>query len=456
VKPQAIRMDEIYRPLGGYPVAVRAGQFLFLSGQVAWDPRHGLIRGLDDLPPEGRRLATGSAYADAVEGPVAAQSWFIYQNVRRVLTSHGSALDQMLRAHIYQRDKRFFPAFERVRMQFEPGAAAPSSGIGISRLQRSTEAWIDLDAIALIPGGALQGREVLSPPGLLPSASFYSQGVRAGAFLFLAGHIPIDTARPGKPVIRGYDDVPEEGRLLRTGRSHPDSRDGPIAAQAWFTYNEIRKLLESQGASPRDIVNLTVYLQDMRDLPTFHRVHARFFPEDPPALTVTQFVEVGHRGTLIEIEPTAVVPGQGVTRRALRAPRPPGLHAAAAVEAGPLIFLSGAIGWAENGPLRGPAGLSPEGRGAVERLGGDRPAAAAQAWGALDSMRETLEAAGLSLRDLVKLTLYLQDLEDFQAFDAVCRALVPGDPPALSLVQIPQPGPTPEIRLCIEGIAWRP
>ena len=67
-----------------------------------------------------------------------------------------------------------------------------------------------------------------------------------------------------------------------------------------------------------------------------------------------------------------------------------------------------------------------------------------------------MEAAGLSLRDLVKLTLYLQDLEDFQAFDAVCRALVPGDPPALSLVQIPQPGPTPEIRLCIEGIAWRP
>ena len=453
MKREAIWMEEAYRPLAGYPGAVRAGQFLFLSGQVAWDPRRGLIRGFEDLPPGGRRLATGRAYVDAVEGPVAAQSWFIYENVRRVLEAQGSALDQMLRAHIYQKDKRFFPAFERVRIHFEPKGAVPSSGIGISRLQRSVDAWIDFDAIALSAGREGQGRQILTAPGLLPSASFYSQGVRAGAYLFLAGHIPIDTARPGKPVIRGYDDVPEEGRFLRTGRSHPDSRDGPIAAQAWFTYNEIRKLLEAQGASLRDIVNVTVFLQDMRDLPTFHQVHERLFLEDPPALTVTEFAEVGHRGTSIEIEPTAVVPGQGVARRTFPGQRR-GLHAAAAVEAGPLVFLSGAIGWGKRGPVRGPADLPPEGREAVERLGGDRPVAAAQAWATLTSMGETLRSAGLSLDDLVKVTVYLRDLDDFGAFDAMRKSLAPGDPPALSLVQIPGPGPTAEVRLCVEAIAW--
>ncbi len=454
MKREAIWMDDLYRPLGGYPVAVRAGQFLFLSGQVAWDPRRGLIRGFQDLPPEGRRFATGHAYADAVEGPVAAQSWFIYENLRRVLEAQGSALDQMLRAHIYQKDKRFFPAFERVRMQFESKGPVPSSGIGVSRLQQSPEAWIDFNAIALIPGGGIPGREILSAPGLLPSASFYSQGVRAGAYLFLAGHIPIDTARPGKPVIQGYDDVPEEGRFLRTGRSHPDSRDGPIAAQTWFTYNEIRRLLEAQGASLRDIVNVTVFLQDMRDLPTFLRVHERLFPEDPPALTVTEFAEVGHRGTRIEIEPTAVMPGQGVVRRTLPGKRP-GLHAASGVEAGPLLFLSGAVGWGEEGPVHGPADLPPAGREGVERLGRDRAVAAAQAWAVLASMGETLKSAGLSLDDIVKITVYLHDLDDFWAFDAMRKALAAGEAPALSLVQIPWPGPTAEVRLCVEAIAWR-
>jgi len=61
---------------------------------------------------------------------------------------------------------------------------------------------------------------------------------------------------------------------------------------------------------------------------------------------------------------------------------------------------------------------------------------------------------GLSLRDLVKVTLYLQDLEDFPAFDAMRRAIAPGDPPALAVAQIPRPGPTPDVRLCVEGIAW--
>jgi len=454
MRREAIWMSEVYEPLGGYPVAVRAGQFLFLSGQVAWDPRRGLIRGASDLPAEAGALATGHGYVDALEAPVAAQTWWIYRNLCRVLEAQGSALGQALRFHIYQKDKRFFPVFERVRMQYEAQAPAPSSGLGISRLQRSPEAWIDMDGIALIPATGLPGRDVVSPSGVLPSASAYSQAVRTGSYLFLAGHIPIQTARPGKPVIRGFDDVPEEGRFLQTGRSHPDSRQGPIAAQTWFTYQEIRKLVESQGASLRDVVNVTVFLQDMRDLPTFHRVHQRLFPEDPPALTVTEFAEVGHRGTMIEIEPTVLVPGHGVVRRTIAGPSRPGLHAAPAVQAGGLVFLSGACGWGAHGPAQGAGDLPPEGREAVERLAGNRPTAGAQAWAALALLRETLRSAGLSLRDLVKVTLYLQDLEDFPAFDAMRKAIAPGDPPALAVAQIPRPGPTPDVRLCVEGIAW--
>ena len=100
-----------------------------------------------------------------------------------------------------------------------------------------------------------------------------------------------------------------------------------------------------------DIVNITVFLQDMRDFHTFHEVHKHFFPNCFPALTVTEFKEVGHKGTLIEIEVTAMRPVDGLERRFIKEAGSlrSGSHSALAVIAGPLIFISGQSGVDNNG-----------------------------------------------------------------------------------------------------------
>ena len=122
----------------------------------------------------------------------------------------------------------------------------------------------------------------------------------------MAGALPDDGGPPGAAgrsgqLFRRAVKELTKSRRLRVGRSHEDARNGPIAAQTWFTYDLIRQHLEGVGSSLEQVLNLTVYLQDMRDFPTFHRVHERFFPQDPPALTVMEVREVGHKGTLIEI-----------------------------------------------------------------------------------------------------------------------------------------------------------
>ena len=61
-------------------------------------------------------------------------------------------------------------------------------------------------------------------------------------------------------------------------------------------------MLEDSKSSLDDVVSITVYLQDMNDYVTFHQVHTSFFSNCSPALSVTQFDKVGHKGTLIEIE----------------------------------------------------------------------------------------------------------------------------------------------------------
>ena len=158
----------------------------------------------------------------------------------------------------------------------------------------------------------------------------------------------IDTSKPGA-VIRNYDDILRKAASC-VWDAATRTRNGRSAAQTWFTYDLIRQHLGAAGSSLGAIVNLVVYLQDMRDFPTFHRVHERFFVASPPALTVIEVGEVGHKGTLIEIEPTAIVPNRGVERKVFgvagaRAPA----QMSQVVEAGGLAFLSSAIGVDESG-----------------------------------------------------------------------------------------------------------
>ena len=120
---------------------------------------------------------------------------------------------------------------------------------GVAEVSGNSRHWIGIDAIAVAPGENpnFPARSVVSAVDNrnLPSASHYSQAVRSGDLLFTAGHIAIKTAEPGKPLVNSFDDIPAEGCSLATGRSHPDSRDGPIAAQSWYIYNPAQKALSS-------------------------------------------------------------------------------------------------------------------------------------------------------------------------------------------------------------------
>src|SRR5690554_6731018 len=85
------------------------------------------------------------------------------------------------------------------------------------------------------------------------------------------------------------------------------------------------------------------------------------------------------------------------------------------VRVGNLIFLSGAIG-------------SRPGQGLVE--GGIE----AETRQVLENLRNVLRAAGADMEDVVKCTVFLADIGDFQAMNRVYREFFPQDPPARSTV----------------------
>jgi 2-iminobutanoate/2-iminopropanoate deaminase len=91
-----------------------------------------------------------------------------------------------------------------------------------------------------------------------------------------------------------------------------------------------------------------------------------------------------------------------------------GLPFSSAVRVGNMLYLSGQIGIAPGGNAPVPGGIEPETRQTVENI------------------KAVLEYAGSSLERVVKCTVFLRDIADYAAMNAVYASFFPKDPPARS------------------------
>jgi len=80
---------------------------------------------------------------------------------------------------------------------------------------------------------------------------------------------------------------------------------------------------------------------------------------------------------------------------------------------------------------------------------------AAQSWYVLNALRQTVEAAGGTLDDVVKLTQYFRDLRDFPIYNRI-RTTFFREPPASTVVQVSELLPTPDILLEVDATAYIP
>jgi 2-iminobutanoate/2-iminopropanoate deaminase len=91
--------DEFPPPVGPYSPAVRAGDLLFVSGQVPRDPRSGALVGDD----------------------VTAQARSTLDNLRRVLAAAGARIEDVVSVTVYLADENDWGAFNEVyRTVFSP------------------------------------------------------------------------------------------------------------------------------------------------------------------------------------------------------------------------------------------------------------------------------------------------------------------------------------------------
>jgi 2-iminobutanoate/2-iminopropanoate deaminase len=104
------------KPIGPYSPVVRAGDFLFVSGQV------GVVDG------------------QIVPGGVAAETRQALENLRTVLAAEGASLDDVVKTTVFLRHMRDFNLMND----------AYSEVMGHSRPARSTVAVVELPVVALV------------------------------------------------------------------------------------------------------------------------------------------------------------------------------------------------------------------------------------------------------------------------------------------------------------------
>jgi 2-iminobutanoate/2-iminopropanoate deaminase len=121
---QAVSSPGAPKAIGPYSQAVRAGQLLFLSGQVALDP------------------ATGQM----IDGDVAAQTRRVMENLGGVLNAAGLSFADVVRTTIYLADMNDFAVVnEAYGGYFTPPAPARAT-VQVARLPR--DARVEIDAVA--------------------------------------------------------------------------------------------------------------------------------------------------------------------------------------------------------------------------------------------------------------------------------------------------------------------
>ncbi len=107
--------------IGPYSQAVRAGNTVYLSGQIPLDPSSGQL----------------------VTGDIALQTRRVFDNMKAVCAASGGRMDQLVRIGIYVTDLANFATVNAVMAEYFEAPFPARSTIQVSALPRGAEVEVD-------------------------------------------------------------------------------------------------------------------------------------------------------------------------------------------------------------------------------------------------------------------------------------------------------------------------
>jgi len=126
MKKNVIQTEKAPRAIGPYSQAIRAGNFLFLSGQIPLGPRTG----------------------ELIRGDIQQQTQQVLENIRRVLESQNLGMEDVVKVTIFLKNIGDFNQVNEVYGAYFPSSPPARSTVGVAGLPKDAE--IEIEAIALV------------------------------------------------------------------------------------------------------------------------------------------------------------------------------------------------------------------------------------------------------------------------------------------------------------------
>jgi 2-iminobutanoate/2-iminopropanoate deaminase len=123
---QVILTDKGPKPIGPYSQAIRANGFLYVSGQVALDPRTAEMTGAD----------------------IREQTERVLENLKGILEAAGANLHHVVKTSVFLKDMNDFVAMNEVYAKFFTAAPPARTTVQVARLPK--DALVEMDVVAVI------------------------------------------------------------------------------------------------------------------------------------------------------------------------------------------------------------------------------------------------------------------------------------------------------------------
>lgn len=282
----------------------------------------------------------------------------------------------------------------------------------------------------------------LMPVTLEPGGIRHAPGMRAGRWVFGTGLKAVD----------GFDGAISAEVLAPGLPLHGASK---LKREARQVFGNLARVCEAGGAPLTGIVRLDQNYTTHKAVEPYHDIRREVLQAHIPPSTSTLAQGLLLSGQEIEMHMIAAVPGEGFAPVHIR-PKDEQIHHTSAyslaVAAGDHVFIAGRMADGAIGE-----GLAPEARMPARHLWKGTPVKLEAEYVIRRKLVRALEAADCTLADIVKLQVYLRDLDDFASFNDVWRAHFGESRPATTLVPTATPGFFLEdAHIEINAVALRP
>ncbi|MEE8308380.1 MAG: RidA family protein, partial [Gammaproteobacteria bacterium] len=425
------------KPLMPYSPAIKAGEWVFIAGQIASDFETGLAPEVIQANPFARNeLELQAQYVlNNLANTIKATGLDITRDMARIW--QWFVADDPTQAAFGAGDN--WPAVDidpvlRVRESIVGSQIPPSSCLGVRELL-CLGTKLEVDMICFNDGQA--SKLVAAPDGVGTSPGGHAAALTHGDWVFLASQSAVDWDK------------------------NSVSKSAQVSSNLWFgdsveqqtdhVLEKLSKVAAAAGTSLEQAVKADVYIGHPQDFAAMDRAWARWFPNNPPARVVIPYMGMGARGSRVEVALTLLSNDAGLSKTTIEtsdAPVPLG-HEPQAVKAGDLLFFSTQMASDSSGKLADGMIRHPS----FPHYGSPGQA---QMRYMMSNISAICEAAGTTVEHITRRVCFHSDFQWFAESIEEWAKYFPDDKPASTTIRLGGPFVVPGANTLLDLIAYAP